>query len=911
MSHPVRLQDRPLHDDVRQLASCLGRTIRRFEGDAVFDAVEDLRQACRDRRAGVDGADDLPALLRRVEALPLEVAAPVARAFTLFFLLINTAEQVHRVRRRRAHAAERSTSPQPGSVRWALQALRDQGASTDDVARALAALHVQPVLTAHPTESTRRTVLTLQARVAALLLGSDDPLIGQEDPEALEAEVEMLWLTAENRPDRPVVLDEVSTVLWYLDTRLAAASTAVLDATARAFEETFGTPLPDRPRLVVGSWVAGDRDGNPFVTPATTLAATRRSQHRTLLRYADHVDTLVQRLSLSTQVTGPLEALQPALARDREELPEVAERNGRRDGKEPMRLQLSFIEARLRATARRVAARDAGDAPLDEPHYRDAPQLEADLRAVELALEQAGATHAVRRWLRPLQTEVASFGLHGARLDVRDDSGVHTRTLEAIAEAVGHPPLDRDGLTRELLGRRPLASSRLPLPEEARRCLDVFHTMRQVQDESGPEAADTYVISMCHGTDDVLRVLLLAREADLVDLAAAPPISRVHVVPLFETRDDLVAAPDVLKELFAHPAYARQLDARGRRQEVMLGYSDSGKDAGPLPAAWELVRAQIALAEVCRAHGVHLTLFHGRGGTVGRGGGSPVYRGLLALPEGTVQGAIKITEQGEVISQKFGLPELAERSLEVMLTGTLMTSQPRSGAPVDDATRASWHAAMDRMTAQALPAFRSRVHDDTAVFELFIGATPVRHLAHVHFGSRPAYREQGAGTMAGIRAIPWSFGWTQIRLMLPGWLGVGTALQAEIDAGHLSLLQDMARRWPFFDDFLSKVEMVCAKAEPEVSQLYVEGLDGDPVLFEELRDEYRRTVEGILAIRGASELLSDNPVLRRSITLRNPYVDVLNLLQVALLRRQRNGEDVGTALATTLNGVAQGLRNTG
>ena len=906
MSQPVRLQDRPLHDDVRRLASCLGRTIRRLEGDVVFEAVESLRTACRDRRAGREDADDLPTLLMRMDALPLDVAAPVARAFTLFFLLINTAEQVHRVRRRRAYARERHGTPQAGSIRWALHTLRDQGASADEVAEALGALQVQPVLTAHPTESTRRTVLTLQARVAALLLGPSDPLARQEDEQALEAEVEMLWLTAENRPDRPVVLDEVSTVLWYLDTRLAAASTAVLGATEQAYAEVFGKPLTTRPSLVVGSWVAGDRDGNPYVTPATTLAATRRAQHRTLLRYADHVALLVQRLSVSTQVTGPLAPLQVTLERDRDALPDVAQRNERRDGKEPVRLQLTFIEERLRATARRVAARDAGTTPADEPHYADADALQADLAALQQALEAAGATLAAARWLHPLQVEVDTFGLHGARLDIRDDSGVHTRTLDAVAEAIGLPTLD---LGAELLGRRPLTSARLPLPEEARRCLDVFHTMRQVQDESGAQAAQTYVISMCHGADDVLRVLLLAREASLVDLAAEAPWSHLDVVPLFETRADLVAAPDVLRQLFADPAYRRQLDARGRHQEVMLGYSDSGKDAGPLPAAWELVRAQRALAAVCAEHDVHLTMFHGRGGTVGRGGGSPVYRGLLSLPEGTVRGGIKITEQGEVISQKFGLPELAERSLEVMLTGTLMTSRNRLDVAPD--TRERWTEAMDRMAAAALPVFRRRVHEDDAVFRLFIGTTPVRNLANVHFGSRPAYRERGAGTMAGIRAIPWVFGWTQIRLMLPGWLGVGTALSSEIDAGNLELLQDMARRWPFFDDFLAKVEMVCAKAELEVAQLYVDTLEGDRSLFDELAAEYRRTVEAILAIRQASTLLAENPVLQRSIALRNPYVDVLSLLQVSLLRRSRDGEDVGRALATTLNGVAQGLRNTG
>jgi len=906
---PVRDQDRPLHDDVRLLSSCLGRTIRRLEGDAVFEAVEGLRRATRARRRGEAEAASLSELLARVEELPVEVAGQVARAFTLFFLLINTAEQVHRVRRRRAYARAAEPTPQPGSVAWALGQLRDRGASAEAVAEALAALEVQPVLTAHPTESTRRTLLTLQARVASVLLGPDDAHHDREA--ALEAEVEMLWLTAENRPDRPVVLDEVSTVLWYLDTRLADAGTAVLRATEEAFAEVFEQPLSTRPRLVMGSWVAGDRDGNPYVTPATTVAAARRAQHLMLGRYAEQVQALIKKLSVSTQVAEAHPELEASLAVDRQALPEVAARNERRDGHEPVRLKLSFVVARLENTAARVAARDGGAPVPADPGYDEPAALAADLAVVAEALHAAGAEAAARRWLRPLQIEVDTHGFHGFRLDIREDSSVHTQTVDAITDATGTRRLDRDGLVSELLGRRPLVGPRVPLPDEARGCLDVFTAVRQLHDECGPQVADTYVISMCRTAEDVLRVLLLAREADLVDLARTPPRSALDIVPLFETRQDLVNAPDVLRSLFADPAYRRQLAARGQHQEVMLGYSDSGKDAGTLPAAWELVRAQQRLAAVCREHGVTLTMFHGRGGTVGRGGGSPVYRGLMALPAGTLDGRIKITEQGEIISQKFGLSELAERSLEVMLAGTLMSWQTDWQADVGEATLATWTEAMDRMAAAALPVFRGRVHEDDAVYQLFLQCTPVRQLAHVHFGSRPAYREKGAGTMAGIRAIPWVFGWTQIRLMLPAWLGVGTALQAEIEAGHLDTLRQMASRWPFFDDFLGKVEMVCAKADLDVAELYLRTLDGDMGLFAELKAEHERTVQAVCRIRDSDGLLSDNAMLRRSIDLRNPYVDVLSLLQVSLLARHRRGEDVQVALATTLNGVAQGLRNTG
>ena len=918
---PLRDADAALRDDVRALATTLGRVIRRFEGDAVFEAVESLRRDCRARRRGQ--GPPLDALRARIDALPLDAAGKVARAFTLFFVLINTAEQAHRVRRRRAHRGE---GPQPGSIRWTLAALRDAGHDAAAVEAALDRLDVRPVLTAHPTEATRRTVLDLQDRVAALLLDggtgevadvSDISDHAERVAEALEAEVEILWLTSEVRRDRPSVLDEVGNALWYLEDRLMDAGAHVHVAVTRAFEAVFGRPprLEDASLVRSGSWVGGDRDGNPFVTPATTLAAIHRAGFVVVRRYQSMVDTLTGRLSVSTRFAPATEALLASIEVDRERLPAVYAANAGRDAEEPIRLKLSLIGARLEATLRRIGALDAGRADDEPAAYADADALLADIDVVDAALDAAGAERVARDALHPLRRRVEALGLHGFRLDVREDADAHTAALAEICASVGLAPFDEAAVGAELLGRRPLLSPHAALSADTARRTGVFDAMRRAGATLGPDVASTYIISMCRQAADVLRVLLLGREAGLIDLAADPPRSAFDVVPLFETRDDLVAAPEVMRGLFADRAYARQLAARGQRQEVMLGYSDSAKDAGLLPAAWALYRAQEALARVCDDAGVELCLFHGRGGTVGRGGGSPVYRALSALPAGTLRGRIKITEQGETVSQKFGLRPIAERSLEVMVGGTLMAGFHDWRAALAPGEEARFCEVMDALAAAALPVFRAVVHTEDALFRLFIECTPVRELGRVHFGSRPAYRERGAGTMGGIRAIPWVFGWTQIRLMLPGWLGVGTALDGIVTRpGGLALLQRMATAWPFFDDLLAKVEMVCAKADLSIARMYVTRLGGDLALLDALSEEYGRAVRALLAIRQRPHLLGDVPTLQTNINLRNPYVDVLSLLQVSLLERRRRGESGATldaALGTCLNGVAQGLRNTG
>ncbi len=552
----------------------------------------------------------------------------------------------------------------------------------------------------------------------------------------------------------------------------------------------------------------------------------------------------------------------------------------------------------------------------DPPGYASPDELERDLKLVADSLDAVGAAHARRALVEPLLAQVRAHGFHGYRLDVREDAAVHTRALLDLTTAVGLGELDGEGIRRELGGRRPLHAPHVALTGSTDGTLQVFRVIRAIQDEIGVAAASTYIVSRTRSADDLLRVLLLAREGGLVDLSREPALSRIDIVPLFETLEDLEQAPLVVRSLLGDPIWQRHLAARGRHQEVMLGYSDSAKDAGLFPSAWALYRVQEDVARACADAGVSWTLFHGRGGTVGRGGGSPVARALTALPPGTVHGGIKITEQGEIVSQNFGLLSVAERSLELMLSGVLLHRFEDWRNGLEPGEEARFREVMDRLAAEALPSYRTLVYGSGDLFKLFVQTTPVRELADVRFGSRPAYRAPGEETIAGIRAIPWVFGWTQTRLMLPGWLGVGTALEAVgSEPGGLAVLRRMAHAWPFFDDLLAKVEMVCAKADLGIARMYVRELGGDLALFDNLENEFRRTIAALLRIRESDYLMRDNPMLQTAIGLRNPYVDPLSLLQVTLLQRKRDGDPaagpVSAGLASTLNGIAQGLRNTG
>jgi phosphoenolpyruvate carboxylase len=921
----ARPEDVPLHEDVRWLAAALGRVIKRLEGQESLEIVEQLRVATRARRHGDLDAPSLEDLLAKIGDLTVEQCAMAARAFTLFFLLINTAEQAHRVRRRNAYLGKGMIVLQPASVRWSMRKLREMGCTADQVERAMLTLDVRPVLTAHPTESTRSTLLGLQARVADKLLEREEAPSDEAKliDEELEGEVELLWLTSEVRKDRPSVLDEVSTALWYLETRLLDAAAHVHSALALAFEEEFSRST-ERFRLAVplrwGTWVGGDRDGNPYVTPEITVATARRASHVILGRYRESLDDLVRRLSLSAEFAPHSHALAQSIEGDRELLPDVWKKNRKRNADEPLRLKLSFMSARIDATRRLVASRDAGRARQERAAYPDVAAFERDLLLVRDYLSSAGAVQACRTTLDPFIAGVRAHGFHGFMMDVRDHADVHAAAVAEIASKGRSGAADGDRIRAVLLGRPQKRKAASPLSKETQQVIDTFRAIETIQDEAGEPAACTYIVSMTRSADDLLRVLILAREAGLVDLSGKKPRSRLDVVPLFETLDDLDHAPFVMAALLDDPVYARQLEARGRRQEVMIGYSDSGKDAGVIASSWALYRAQESLSDLFRDAGVELRLFHGRGGSVGRGGGSPVYRALAALPPGTTNGRIKITEQGEIISQQFGLLPVAERSAEVTTAGALLHEFTDWRRDVEPHEVGEFREVIDRLSERSHAVYRELVHDNDALFQLFRVATPIDELANARFGSRPAYRPGAKAGIDGIRAIPWGFGWTQIRLMLTGWLGVGTALGEEILSRHgLARLQKMAHVWPFVDDLLAKVEMVCAKTDIDIARMYVTHLGGDLKLFETLVGEFKRAVDALLVIRGHRELLDDTPVLQSAIALRNPYVDPLSLLQVSLLRRKRGSvtldekskEKIDDALATTLSGVAQGLRNTG
>lgn len=916
--HSDSNEDQPLHETVRWLASSLGRVIRRLEGESCFEAVERLRTACRSRREGEAEAPQIRDLLKMVDDLSLEEAGIVARAFTLFFLLINTAEQVHQVQQRRAMRSRSAAPSESGTYRWALEQLQERGITPQEISGWLSQMEIRPVLTAHPTEATRHTVLDLQARVAALLLqrNGTDAENRQDLEEALESEVELLWLTAEVRADRPSVMHEVSNVLWYLEHRFPESESRMVKEMQRAFRRVFDQSAPVPPFLRIGSWVGGDRDGNPQVTPEITLQAARRAAETIIGVYIDRLDSLIEALSWSAAIKSVPKALEASLKKDRKELPQVWESLQDRYSREPLRLKLGAMTARLNATRRRIRS---GDPVNGTVAYRDAAAFIEDLDRVCDALLSVRAERSARTLLEPLSTSARIHGFYGYGLDVREEAGVHQAALEDIYRALQMELPDRTGLETELVSRRPLLGGRLPLKEETRNTTRVFDVMHRIQTELGEKAVSTYIISMTHTAEDLLRVLLLARESGLVDLADDPPRSRLDVVPLFETLADLNGSADLMDSLFQSRVYRRQLRARDMRQEIMIGYSDSTKDAGLLPASWALYRAQEALTETCNQAGVTVTFFHGRGGTVGRGGGSPVFRALSALPPGSLEGSIKITEQGEVISQKYGLVDIAEHTLEVMLTGTLMASFTPWCENLKPEGEDRFREVMERLVDISLPVYRKWVHEDERVFTLFRSATPVEELAHVHYGSRPAHRGGGKG-LETLRAIPWVFGWTQIRLNLPAWLGVGTALATVVEErGGLNILREMAESWCFFDDLLGKIEMICAKTDLEIAKTYIDQLGGDTrELWEMFASEYNRTVSSLLRIRQSKYLLEAQPRLQTALIHRDRYIDPLSLLQVRLLRRKQSLEkddpqikEINRVLGTTLNGIAQGLRNTG
>jgi phosphoenolpyruvate carboxylase len=888
-----------LRADVRTLTTLLGEAIARHEGSELLDLVEQVRQAVR------VAPDDVAALLAIVDR---PRAIRLARAFADYFHVANVVEQTHRAR----HLENDAT------LGWVADAVRRivEAGATDDLADAVASLEVRPVLTAHPTEVARRSTLQKLRLLAELL---DQPRTGRTD-RRLAQTVDLLWQTDELRVARPDPLDEARNAVYYLDELATSALPQVLaDLRDKLHAAGVGLPQLGHP-VTFGSWIGGDRDGNPYVTPEVTAQVLRLQHQHGVRGVLQLVDGLRAELSASVRVLGADDELQASLDRDAEQLPELDRRYLRLNAEEPWRLKLTYVRQRLLNTLDRLA--DGRPHQDGRDYLGRTGQLIDDLLLVRDALVRHGGELVAEGALDETLRVVAANGLHLAVLDVREHAAKHHDALGVLVDRLHEvsmryadlsPPQRLTVLRRELTGRRPLTRATDELDGDEGTTLATFAAVRDALDRYGDDVVRTYIVSMTKGADDVLAAVVLAREAGLVDVHEGT--ARVGFAPLLETVDELRAAGDIVGALLDDPSYRRLVAARDDVQEVMLGYSDSNKDAGITTSQWEVHQAQRRLREVAQHHGVRLRFFHGRGGSVGRGGG-PTYDALMALPPGSIDGEVKLTEQGEVISDKYLLPGLARHNLELLVAATLEATVLHRVARSSAAQLDAWQAVMDVMSPAAQTAYRALV-DDPELPAYFASSTPVDVLGDLHLGSRPSRRPDTSSGLEGLRAIPWVFGWTQCRQIVPGWYGVGSGLQAAREGGHGAELTRMAEHWPFFRAFVSNVEMTLAKTDLGIAGRYVDRLvpEQQRHLFDRVREEHARTVEELLRVTGAQRLLDGQRGLRQTLNVRNAYLAPLHHLQVQLLHDARNGHgddpELRRALHVTVNGIAAGMRNTG
>jgi phosphoenolpyruvate carboxylase len=895
---------KPLRQDVRLLGELLGDALRVHAGAPILDTVERVRAMAKAARAGL-GPDapsanvaerEFAGLAAVLAELPVDAALPLARAFTHFLNLANVAEQHHRIRRRREYLQIPGSHPQRGSCEETFARLVASGVTPDALHEALSSLRIELVLTAHPTEVSRRTLIHKYNRIAARLSEGDRPelTVPERDDlvDALRREIASIWETDEVRQTKLTPIDEVRSGLIVFEQSLWHAIPRYVRGVDRALGATTGRGLPlEAAPVRFGSWMGGDRDGNPNVTPEVTREACLLARWAAADLYLKEVVALRDELSMKSAS------------------PELRARVGAsttlRAGTaaEPYRALLREVRDRLIATKQWIEAALAGDrgmAPWPAA-YVEAELFAEPLRLCYDSLVLTGDAIIAAGRLTDLLRRVAAFGLTLARLDIRQEAGKHTRALDAITRALGigsYAEWSEDErvafLVREIASTRPLIPREIEVSPEVRDVLDTFAAIATIH----PESLGAYVITMAQQTSDVLAVVLLQKEHRVP--------RPLRVVPLFETAADLARAPEVLERLLSIDVYRARID---NRQEVMVGYSDSAKDVGRLTAGWELFKAQEAIGSTCARLGVRVTLFHGRGGSVGRGGG-PTYLALQSQPPGSIQGELRVTEQGEMIQALFGLPDIALRTLEVYTSGTV-ESWLIPPAPPDPL----WRSTMDALSRDAARVYRQYVYEQPDFLEYFRTSTPQSELTGLNIGSRPARRGPQDG-FGALRAIPWQFAWTQTRLLLASWLGIEEALECAIARGQGEELQRMYREWAHFRSVMDLMEMVLAKADARIAAEYDRQLVPPALqaLGEDLRGRLARAGCALLSVTGHQELLEENPVLRRSINVRNPYVDPINLLQVELLRRMRGGDTdprLSHALMVTVNGIAAGMRNTG
>jgi len=907
MNSPSSLEfappDVPLREDVRRLGALVGDMLAEQVSPEFLAEVERVRTTAIARRQS-----DAPpqSLAGHLDSLAPADAEQLIRAFSTYFQVVNIAERVHRIRRRRDYQRLESAKPQPEGLQHALQQLKAQGVSIDELADWLPRIDIEPVFTAHPTEAVRRALLEKeQLMVASLVNGLDGQRTPGEqatDTARFRMALTSAWQTADSSPVRPGVEDEREHVGFYLIEVLYRVMPVLYETLENALTEVYGAQpalTGQLPRLLrFGTWVGGDMDGNPNVDGGTISATLNAQRAAILRRYLKELRQLTTLLSQSTSLVAVSPDVLARVEEYRALLPKAAGVSRPRHGDMPYRLLNDLMRARLQATLE------------DRPEgYAGPDEFAADVQLILHSLELNRGIHAGWFAVRRLAWRVRSFGFHLARLDVRQESSVHAR---AVAAALGDDEWEnRDAADRgALLG--PYASGEQALPaaqDEGNARLDaVFAALGDARRRHGAEALGAYIISMAHNRADVLTVLALARRGGLVDDNGAVPLD---IAPLFETVDDLRHGPDTLRDLLADPVYRQHLAARGNVQMVMLGYSDSGKDGGIAASRWGLQRGQVELLQTANDLGIKLTFFHGRGGSISRGGGKTT-RAVDASPRGSVDGRLRVTEQGEVIHRKYGIRALALRSLE-QATGAVLQSSLRPRPP--ESREPAWRAIMDSVATQSSVAYRDFV-GAPRFMDYFRSATPIDVIERMTLGSRPSRRLGQDAALGNLRAIPWVFAWSQARAVIPGWYGVGSGLQAAADAHGVEAMQEMARDWPFFRTFLDDISMVLAKGDLSIAEMFSR-MSGDlhGQFFPLIQREHALTLQWVLKLTGDAWLLQHDQRLALSIRLRNPYIDPISVMQADLLKRWRaaNREDdtLLRVLVASINGVSQGVQNTG
>jgi phosphoenolpyruvate carboxylase len=897
--------DAALRTDIRRLGTQLGESLVRQHGQSLLDRVESVRAVARGLRRDSESTASLVDFLADVD---VDEAINLVRAFTVYFHLANTAEQVHRIEDLNANSRDSGNG-----FAATVAKLQTLGVSNAEIISATRTIELRPVFTAHPTEASRRSILDKLAELAELIERRGEASTSSGERRRFDRRIDELidaiWQTDELRREQPSPVDEARSILYFLNQIVTDGVPELFDDVDAVLRSIGGSLADDTVPVRFGSWVGGDRDGNPNVTAQTTLDVLAFQRTRALRLLISEIELLSSELSVSTAVTGISAELSAQLEADSDAFPVVMARFTSLSAGEPYRQRCSVIHHRLLETAA---------TPMGPGSYQSPEELAADLAQMARSLTENNGERLATGRLARVRRTVAMIGFRLATLDIRQHTDRHHETLGELFAPLGveYAGLDRsartDLLTKELGSRRPLAP---PSDETGPDGLVLMATLRSAMDMWGDDIVESYIVSMTQGVDDVLAPAVLARDVGLVDVPQG--VARIGFVPLFEMIEDLRNIATVLRDLLATEPYRRIVELRGNVQEVMVGYSDSNKDGGITTSQWEIHKALRQITQVSAETGVRIIVFHGRGGTVGRGGG-PTHAAILGQPAGAVDGGVKITEQGEVIADKYGLPRLAQRNLDLAMSAVVEASlahrRPRHEATV----MGGWNDVMEMMSARAYESFRELL-EAPGLVEYFQTSTPVEELGAMNIGSRPARRSNSNAGIADLRAIPWVFGWTQSRQIIPGWFGVGTALEAARNAGYTDQLAAMYADWQFFGTFLSNVEMTLSKTDLAIARHYVDRLV-DPKLhhfFDTIAAEHDRTIAEISALSGEG-LLDNLPILKRTLSVRDAYLDPINVLQVELLARSRSMDDddpdaerIRRALLLTVNGVAAGLRNTG